>query len=334
MRKSALQFTKTETRTDEELVTVDQLPRLVEDWLADCQIRQHSSSTIELRRTLLGRLQWFLNDREATLCGRSELRSFLAYLSSGHQDADGRWGKGKDKRWSRPLRPASVNTYYHHIRAFFSWLVSEELIGTSPMEKIAPPVMREDQVTPFTKQQVEALVQAARRSKYPRRDEAIIRFLLDTGVRVTELCEMKMRDIDLLEGQARILGKGNKFRVICFGRRTARALRNYLREDERMPDETVFLSERGENAGSKFTRSGVLQLVERLGRVASIHGVRCSPHTFRHTFAVEFLRNGGNVFTLKQLLGHAGLQVTNRYVALAQADIQAQHRQFSPGDRV
>jgi site-specific recombinase XerD len=111
-------------------------------------------------------------------------------------------------------------------------------------------------------------------------------------------------------------------------------LRAYLREEERTPDQHLFLSERGQNAGEPFLRGGILQLIERLGKKAGIQGVRCSPHTFRHTFAIEFLRNGGNLFTLKQILGHTSLQVTNRYVSLAQADIQSQHRQFSPGDRV
>lgn len=111
-------------------------------------------------------------------------------------------------------------------------------------------------------------------------------------------------------------------------------MRAYLRDEDRMPDDPVFISERGDGAGNKLTRWGARQVIERLGKTAGLQSVRCSPHTFRHTFAVEFLRAGGNVFTLKQLLGHTGLQVTQRYVALAQADIQSQHRQFSPGDRL
>jgi site-specific recombinase XerD len=122
------------------------------------------------------------------------------------------------------------------------------------MERISPPVVRADQVNPFTMQQVEDLLKATQHSKYARRDEAIVRFLLDTGVRATELCELRMRDLDLIEGQARILGKGNKVRVICFGRRTARVLRAYLRDEERTPDDAVFVSERGEGAGAKLTR--------------------------------------------------------------------------------
>lgn len=337
MPETAQQFKQTESQnfsTVGSSITASQLLPLVEDWLADCQIRQHSNRTIELRRMFFGRLDWFLKSRQATQCSRAEMRQFFAYLTNGHQGTEGRWDKGKQQQWTKPLRPCTIGSYYHHMRAFFNWLVAEEYITTSPMDKIARPVDRPDQVQPFTKQQIEDLLNAAQHSKYPRRDTAIIRFLLDTGIRVSELCELRMEKINIIEGQAYILGKGNKFRTVCFGRRTARALRAYLRNEQRSPEDPVFLSERGEDAGSKFTRWGVRQIIERLGLKAGIQATRCSPHTFRHTFAIEFLRNGGNVFTLKQLLGHTGLQVTNRYVALAQADIQTQHRQFSPGDRI
>ena len=131
-----------------------------------------------------------------------------------------------------------------------------------------------------------------------------------------------------------VLGKGNKHRVVYFGRQTAKALWNYLREEDREPCSPVFLSDRGTKAGEPLTRAGLRQLIERLGKAANIEAVRCSPHTFRHTFAVTFLRNGGNVFSLQQILGHTSLQMTNRYVAVSQADLERQHRQFSPVDRL
>ena len=343
MQESRLQLNQIvepETHSDSGLfagrpdaVATNKLSALVEDWLADCQIRQHSPRTIELRRMLAGRLEWFLDDRSVTYCSRSEIRQFFAYLSTGHQSPGGRWGK-PETRYKAALRPETVNTYFHHLRTFFNWLVSEEYLEISPMDKLKPSISRPDQVKPFTAQQVTVLLQAAQHTKYPRRDKAIVQFLIDTGVRVSELCGMKMSDIDLIEGQAYVLGKGGKRRMVCFGRKTARILRAYFHEEDRTPDQFVFLSERGQNAGSQLTRGGILQIIERLGDKAKIQSVRCSPHTFRHTFAVEFLRNGGNVFSLKQLLGHSGLQITNRYVALAQADLQTQHRRFSPGDRV
>lgn len=107
----------------------------------------------------------------------------------------------------------------------------------------------------------------------------------------------------------------------------------YLRGESRTNDEAVFLAHSGPNTDQPLTRSGLWQLLSEMGKRAGIRG-RCSPHTLRHTFAVEFLRNGGNTFALQQLLGHTDLKMTQRYVALAQADLENQHRMASPMDRL
>lgn len=333
MQKTALSFRKTQAdnSTLKDTLSVSELVFATRDWLFDGEYRQHSKSTTAIRRIVTDKLLWFLRERGYEQCGTSELRQFLAYLSRGHEDAAGRWGNA---RFSKPVRPRTVHTYHGHLRTLFTWLVCEGTLDTSPMDKLAAPVSRSDQVHPFTQPQIEALLAAAKRSRHPRRDEAIILFLLDTGARVSELCALKMRDVDLDNRRCTVLGKGNKHRSLYFGKRAARALWQHLKFDARQPDEPLFAADRGEGAGEPLTRSGMLQLIKRLGRAANIQATRCSPHTFRHTFAVEFLRAGGNVFGLKELLGHTALQMVNRYVALAQADVENQHRQFSPGDRL
>jgi integrase/recombinase XerD len=131
-----------------------------------------------------------------------------------------------------------------------------------------------------------------------------------------------------------VRGKGNKVRTVYFSRDTAKAVYNLMKDRPRDPDAPVFVADRGVRAGEALTRGGLLQLFQRLGTQANIHGTRCSPHTARHTAAVWFLRNGGHVFALKEMLGHTDLKCTSRYVALAQADVQAQHAQFSPVARL
>lgn len=199
------------------------------------------------------------------------------------------------------------------------------------MEAVPSPKARPDQVQPFTREQIGYLISAAKRSQQPRRNEALVLFLLDTGLRASELCSLRLRDMDLQGHRCTVLGKGNKRRTVPFGGTATKALWQYLREDPRDDDDPVFFSERSREP---LKRSGLRQLLERLGKAGRIEVTRCSPHTLRHTFAAEFLRAGGNVFTLQQLLGHTTLSMTNRYVALAQADIEAQHRQFSPADRL
>jgi hypothetical protein len=132
MQKAAQQFTETGSHQNEEdgsTVAARQLQQLAEDWLADCQIRYHSPRTIELRRVLIGRLLWFLQDRGFSKCGRREMRAFFAYLSKPHQSTEGRWNKGQGSQWVGALRPSTVDTYFQHLRTFFSWLVGEDFIN-------------------------------------------------------------------------------------------------------------------------------------------------------------------------------------------------------------
>jgi len=234
----------------------------------------------------------------------------------------------------RPVKPITAKTYHVNLAALFQFLIAEGILVTSPMANLRPPVARPDQIQPFTEDQQRALRAAARKTSYPLRDEVIVLFLLDTGCRASELCGLRRGDVNLSERCCVVHGKGNKHRKLFFGRETLRALWAYLRKEVREPEDPLFLSERGMGEGRQLSRSGLLQLIHRIGDIAGIQVRRCSPHTFRHTFAVSFLRAGGDVFTLKELLGHTALAMVNRYVALADADLEAQHRQFSPVDRL
>ncbi len=334
VKKTALRCSPASAVTATDSIPTADLKRHIQDWLFDCDYRQHSARTIETRRVVTDKLLWFLHQEQHKNCGVAEIRQFLAYLRRGHESTEGRWHNKQNPRCFTALRPVTVHMYYSHLRTFFRWLAEEDAVESSPMDRITPPVARPDQIQPFTQEQVEAILKATKRSKHPRRDKAIILFLLDTGVRASELCSLKMCNVDLPGRSVRVLGKGNKFRQLSFSRETGKVLGQYLQREDRHQDDFLFKADRGTQAGDGLTRSGLFQLVQRLGNAAGIQATRCSPHTFRHTCAVEFLRAGGGVFVLKAMLGHNSLAVTNRYCAVAQADIQSQHQKFSPVERL
>ncbi len=332
MKKTAHSFTKN-AATGEDEIKVAELVRCVEDWLLDGDIRGFSPRTTTSRRIFVGKFLTFLQGHNHAVCGLSELRQFFYHLNRAHLEPGGRWGNAQ---LTRALRPSTVQTYHKHIRTLFNWMVSEGVIASSPMERIPVPIVRADQIQPFTSEQVAAVLRAAERSRHPRRDVALVLVMFDTGLRASEVCNLKMKGVDLETRRVSLIGKGGKVRTVPFGRDAMKALWQYLREDKRdevrAPNDPVFISDRGTHAAEPMTRNGLFQLVQRLGVAAGIKGTRCSPHTFRHSFAVTFLRHGGNTFSLKGMLGHSALYMTNRYVALAQADIENQHRQFSPAD--
>ncbi len=306
------------------------LPTLISQYLLDGDMSRHSARTAASRRDLLGKLDWFAAREQISTLDTASLRLFFHHVTHGHEEAGGRWG---NPRMTRPTKPGTVATYFRIVRAFFNWCVKEKTLSVSPMERITPPVDRPDQVQPFTGEQVAALFRAAKRTTHPARDEAVLFLLLDTGLRVSELAALRVSDVDLLAGHVTVRsGKGGKLRRVPFSLHTRRALYQCLNERDSAPSEAFFQSDRGTNAGGGLTRRGLLQLMHRLGASAGIEAAaaRCSPHTFRHTFAVLYLRAGGNVFALKELLGHTSLAIVNRYVALAQADLATAHAKFSP----
>lgn len=185
MRKTELRFIQTEGL--KESLSLPQFAQVAKDWLFDCEYRQHSPSTIATRRIVTDKLNWFLEQRECDQCSTSELRQFLAYLSRGYEDAAGLWGNA---RFNKPVRPRTVHSYYGHLRTFFAWLVTEGVLDVSPIDKLASPVTRSEPFQPLNYPQIESLLTAAKRSRNPRRNESIVMFLLDTGARASELCEL------------------------------------------------------------------------------------------------------------------------------------------------
>jgi integrase len=311
-------------------LSLDRLAKLGQSWLLDGQDRRLSPRTLEARQFLIDKLVWFLRDQGATEFTRLEIRQFLAHVNNGHQDGRGRWG---NERMTQEVKPRTTLTYFINLKSLCNFLVEEGALPASPMETLRPPVARSDQIKPFTQEQVNALIAAAEKTWPRERNLALVLLLFDTGARASEACSLRVGDFDLPARECVVTGKGNKRRTLPFGRRTVRALYKHLdmSDDPQLP---AFPSGRGPGAHQAMTRSGLLQLFAELGKQAGISSVRCSPHTARHTFAIEFLRNDGDIFTLKELLGHTSLTIVNRYLAISQADIKRQHRRCSPVDRL
>jgi site-specific recombinase XerD len=158
------------------------------------------------------------------------------------------------------------------------------------------------------------------------RDKAIILTLLDSMMRVTEMCKMLRSNTDLKGGKIKIKGKGDKWRIVPISSETADAIWHYLAvRPETKPRfvDLVFLTV----AGRPLDRNAAGKILRQLGQKVGVH---THPHKFRHTGATQFLRNGGNAFTLQTILGHSTMEMVRRYVHLAEVDIEEAHRRASP----
>lgn len=153
-------------------------------------------------------------------------------------------------------------------------------------------------------------------------------------MRVSELRYLKPDDVWLEDGMIKVLGKGNKECLIPIGKQVQRCLWRYTERCRPEPmgirRDFLFLT----REGRPLTKGRVEKIISYYGEKAGIVGVRCSPHTFRHTAAVKFLRNGGDVFSLQRMLGHSSLEMTRKYCELADIDVKRAHATASPLDNL
>lgn len=231
------------------------------------------------------------------------------------------------------LAAGGVHAHVRALKALFGWAKREELLSADPSARLERPTLPKRRMPTMDPDRVGTLLKAARATDQPLRDVAVLLTFFDTGLRLEEFITLRRDDIRAEKGLLRVIGKGNQERVVPVGTRALTAINAYQLRERRPRHagvQELFLSRRG----LPMTRSCVSILLRRLSEVAGLDRADASPHTFRRGFAVEFLRNGGDVFTLQQILGHSSLEMTRRYVTFIDEDLKSAHLRFSPGDRL
>jgi site-specific recombinase XerD len=232
-----------------------------------------------------------------------------------------------------PLSASSVHGHVRTLRAFFGWLVNEGFIEANPAKDLKPPKVYQKVISTLSDDEIRAILALFTPMNVSNtRNQTIFMLMLDTGLRMGELINLKMEDIHMNEGLLKVLGKGKKERIVPMGSNAQRALQRYLFRYRPQPlctsIDNVFLS----LVGEPVTENSVKLIFSRLAKKSGIS--RLHAHLCRHTFATRFLINGGDVFTLQRILGHSTLEMVRHYVNLASDHVVIQHQKYSPLDRV
>jgi len=233
---------------------------------------------------------------------------------------------------SAGLSAETVDTRWRHLKTFFRFLTRDGLLLVDPMRQVERPRRERKFVRPFTEEQLKALLEKIdTKTALGIRDYALIVFLADSGARISEALALRIADVDWAGNTATVMGKGRQERRIGFGQAARRALMAWMqRRGPCDSSEPLWIN----RYGAKVGRVHIAHRIRAYALAAGMSGDRLSCHTLRHFFALQFLRNGGDVLTLQRLLGHSSLAMVRNYVNMTDDDAISRHRQHSPLDRM
>lgn len=236
----------------------------------------------------------------------------------------------------RGLSPGGEHAVMRGVRATLRWAVEEDLIGADPTRKLrlsTPPVTMPPAVTP---QEAREALRLAMTTDHPLRDKAILLTMLDTGVRMGELLQLHLEDVDMERGMLRVraeTSKRQRERHIPFGVKLGRAISLYERRERRPARASIpnlFLN----RSGMPLTKGVVEHLTSGLAERMGVPRSHLAPHAWRRAFATACLRGGVDIHALRLMMGHTSIEQTLVYARYVPDDLQRQHLRASPGDRL
>lgn len=246
------------------------------------------------------------------------------------------WLQNSKNKLGKKYADNTINGFIRTVKVMFNYFMEDEYIEKNPFAKVRQIKTDKVIIESFEPEEVKKMLTQFNKSLFTdHRDYLLILVLFDCGLRISEAVNLKIQDIDTDRNILKVFGKGHRERMVPFGRSVKREILRYLPKREKAVskdlDEGYLFSTR---LGNPLMIRNALRKIKSVGTKAGIKGKRLSPHTFRHSFSKQYLMQGGDIFSLQQILGHSDISVTRGYVNLCTEDIQKKHRQFSPLDNL
>ena len=252
-----------------------------------------------------------------------EIHNMLTFLGKRLEDITGMdlryyYGVMREKRG---IKMSTMQTRLHYLSSFWDFLNSEELIRSNPVKKVGALKLEKTIKKPFAAEEMEAL----REGCQELRDRALVEFLYSTGVRVSELVALNVRDIEMGKQELIVYGKGNKERRTYLTDGAKFYLRRYLKECGAKADDPLFVTLDAPH--NRLSVAGVQYMLRQLGHRAGVEKVH--PHRFRRTIATDLLNRGMPIEQVKEFLGHEKLDTTMIYCTVKAESVKASHRKYA-----
>ena len=274
-------------------------------------VKKHSDNTIIGYRVDILEFNEFMNNNLLNVT-KDDINSYLKYL------------------FDNDVSKSSISRKLSSLRSFYNYLLKKDIVKENYFKMIKIP-KKEGNLPKFVKEEdIDKMFSIPdTRTWIGMRNIVIIRMLYATGVRVSELTNIKLNDININDRTIRILGKGSKERIVVFGNNTKEALDLYLARGRRQVDfnnsEYLFLNKDGNKLSTRYVRKIIDDIIVK----ASIN-MHVSPHMLRHTFATGMLNNGADLVSVKDLLGHESLNTTSIYTHVSDEKIREIYNMAHP----
>jgi integrase/recombinase XerD len=229
------------------------------------------------------------------------------------------------------LAAASLKLIVVALKIFFRFLKARQRVAYDPADVLVLPRLERYLPDTLNEADAERLIQVDLcRRPFPKRDRAILELLYSSGLRISELTNARLEQINLEDRFIRVTGKGNKTRLVPIGRKACEAINDYLETERRVlvrprTGSELFLSRRGQ----KLPRQRVWQIITEIAELGAFE-IRIYPHLLRHSFATHLLSNGADLRIIQELLGHADISTTQIYTHVDQNRLKTIHKKFHP----
>lgn len=320
-----------ESRTGNSNISSYSVQQLLNDYKLCLETANRSPKTISryfytLRQLfkILG-LNYLTAEDNKTI--RSKVRTYIQHLQNSTRWPN-RHSSGRDYGG---LSPFTIQDHVRDIKVFWSWMYKEGYIDDNPLHALPLPSVPQNLIMIVSPENFKTLFSCIDSStldgpKY----RCILLIFYDNGIRLSELVNIKISDIDFTNLIIKVTGKRRIQRLVPITVYTRRQIKKYIDGERRRncPEDCPYLF--ANQYGNPIAANSVQQFMRRLLAKAGLKGVRFSPHILRHSSATQFLVNGGSINVLKDILGHKSLTTTLKYTHLGQQDVQNQHAKYSP----